>query len=79
MAEPRVYSWSYEDGDVTETVERLTVALADRYTIQEELGTGGMEECPRAVRAHGLELPGGLAAQPVPPMPHLETLQRRLP
>ena len=42
MAEPRVYSWSYEEGDVTETLERLTAALADRYTIQEELGAGGM-------------------------------------
>ncbi len=42
MAEPRVYSWSYEEGDVTETLERLTATLADRYTIQEELGAGGM-------------------------------------
>ncbi len=32
-------------------IDRLTAALADRYTIQEELGAGGMARMP--VRRYG--------------------------
>jgi hypothetical protein len=32
---------------MTDTLSRLTAALSDRYTIEREIGGGGMSRCSR--------------------------------